>query len=301
MKFKPIARRTFLNGTALATALAGTKISLATPSNRKDREKRKPKLSLNAYSFNQVLRDGSMSLDELLHFCAKLGFDAIDITAYYLPPYPKIPDDSFLFTFKQKAFLMGLEISGTGVRNDFTLTDGRGRAGEKELVKNWIVAAAKLGAPVLRIFTGKAALAGQNRQEVFRQVAQEIIDCAEFAKTYGVMLVIQNHADLLQTAEDVHEIMRLVNHPWVGMMIDIGSFRGPDPYQEIRETQKYALTWQIKEKMVIQGKEQATDLKKLFSIIREGDYCGYLPIETLGPGDAKDKVTRFVRAVRAAL
>jgi sugar phosphate isomerase/epimerase len=299
--FEAFNRRSFIKGAAASTLLTAAAASHSLPAGTHHGRKRKPKLSLNAYSFNQQLRDGVMSLEELLHFCSRLDVNAIDITAYYLPPYPQVPEDAFLCHVKQKAFLLGLEISGTGVRNDFTLADEQARCTEKNLVKNWIVAAAKLGAPVLRIFTGKGTPQNQNRAEVFKQVAQEVIECAEFASTYGVMLAIQNHADLLQTAADVHEIMRLIQHPWVGMMIDIGSFRGPDPYQEIRETMQYAITWQIKEKMHINGKEQSTDLEKLFSIIHAGDYCGYLPIETLGPGDPHEKVTRFVQAVRKQL
>ncbi len=40
----------------------------------------KLKLSLNAYSFNKYLREGKISLDELLEFCARQGFDAVDPT-----------------------------------------------------------------------------------------------------------------------------------------------------------------------------------------------------------------------------
>jgi len=43
------------------------------------------------------------------------------------------------------------------------------------------------------------------------------------------------------------------------------------------------------------------DLGKLIRIIRESGYRGYLPIETLGAGDPKEKVPVFVKEVRAAL
>ena len=40
------------------------------------------KTSLNAYSFNRSLTDGSMSVDELIEFCSATGFDGVDITAH---------------------------------------------------------------------------------------------------------------------------------------------------------------------------------------------------------------------------
>ena len=88
----------------------------------------------------------------LIEFCSIAGFDGVDITAYYFKGYPKIPPDDYLFDIKRKAFKAGLEITGTGVRNDFTIADNAKREEEVRLVKNWIEAASKIGAPVLRIF-----------------------------------------------------------------------------------------------------------------------------------------------------
>lgn len=42
-----------------------------------------------------------MSLDDLLNFCAKLNFDAVDPTGYYFPNYPEVPTDKFIFDFSR--------------------------------------------------------------------------------------------------------------------------------------------------------------------------------------------------------
>ena len=47
---------------------------------------------------------------------------------------------------------LGLEISGTGVRNDFTAADVAVRKAGVQRIKTWIEVAAKLGAPVIRAF-----------------------------------------------------------------------------------------------------------------------------------------------------
>jgi hypothetical protein len=113
----------------------------------------KLKISLNAYSFNGPLMKGDMNPDELLEYCAANQFDAVDITAYYFPGYPEVPSDEYLYHIKQKAFLLGLEISGTGVRNNFTDPDPAKREASVELVKNWIGAAEKLEVPVIQVFS----------------------------------------------------------------------------------------------------------------------------------------------------
>jgi hypothetical protein len=43
------------------------------------------KLSLNAYSFNDQLLKGTMSISDMLQFCADHALVAADITAYYFP------------------------------------------------------------------------------------------------------------------------------------------------------------------------------------------------------------------------
>ena len=175
----PANRRHFLR-TAVAsvpllsavgpTSISSSLVGSAAP--KKDRVR----LSCNLYSFNEPLTTGTMTLEEVLVFCADLGFDAVDPTAYYFPKYPALPTDAYLYDIKRKAFRLGLDISGTGVRNDFTLSDPAQRKAQIELVKEWINTAAKFGAPVMRIFAGKGVAPGHTRDVVVlhpRQVPQQ--------------------------------------------------------------------------------------------------------------------------------
>jgi hypothetical protein len=47
--------------------------------------------------------------------------------------------------------------------------------------------------------------------------------------------------------------------------------------------------------------EERVDLRQIVGILRESGYRGYVPIETLGPGDPREKVTRFLGEFRDAL
>src|ERR1035441_2729300 len=91
----------------------------------------KLKLGLNAYSFDRPLRAGEMTLEDLVVYCAQNGFDALDATGYYFPGYPKVPDDDTIRSLKKKAYLNGVTLSSTGVRNDFSLPE-IGRASCRE-------------------------------------------------------------------------------------------------------------------------------------------------------------------------
>jgi sugar phosphate isomerase/epimerase len=260
------------------------------------------KLSLNAYSFDKPLRAGTMSLDDLLEFCAKTGFESVDLTGYYFPGYPVVPPDDYIFHIKQKAFRLGVELGCTGVRNDFTWSDPKKRAEEKKLVKEWIVLAQKLGAPGVRIFAGTLSKEEFSWDERAKWIADDINECADFGKTHGVMLALQNHNDFLKTPGDVEKMLKIVNTEWVGLMLDIGSYHSSDPYADIARTAKYAITWQMKEKVFVNETQVDTDYNRIIKIVRECGYKGnYLPLETLGEGDPYIKVEALYRKVKACL
>ena len=261
----------------------------------------KLRISLNAYSFNEVLQSGDMKLEELLEYCERVGFDAIDITGYYFPGYPEVPTDDYLYTIKRQAFLRGLDISGTGVRTDFTDPDPEKRRQDIELVKRWVVAAEKLGAPVLRIFAGHQEPEGYSREEMFNWVVPDIQACVEHGKRHGVVVAVQNHNGFLKTADQVEKLLAAVNSEWTGLILDTGSFRQGDPYEEIAQVIPHAVSWQVKETIYVEQEPEPIDLEKLLSIIRALCFSGYLPIETLGPGDPRAKVAVFLDKVRKAM
>ena len=100
-------------------------------------------------SLNGVLLDGlagkpgGITLFDVLDFCAKHDFEAIDPTGYYFPGYPEVPARDFVRRFKRRAFQLGLAISGTGIRNDFAQPDPEKRATDVKRAKAWIEAAIK--------------------------------------------------------------------------------------------------------------------------------------------------------------
>lgn len=257
------------------------------------------KIALNFYSFNTPLSTGAETIETIIDYAAEVGFDAVDPTGYYFPGYPNVPSDKYINKLKYKAFRQGIQFSGTGVKNDFALADPSARKKEKQLVKDWIVVAAKLGAPVVRIFTGLRVPEGYTWDQTARWMADDINECGEFAKQYGIMLAIQNHNDFLKTGDEVEKLFSMITSDAVGLMVDIGSYR-TDPYREIEQTVKYAVSWQIKEDVYINGVKTKTDIPRVMEIVRRSGYRGYVPIETLGKGTERERVKGMIRQVRSA-
>jgi sugar phosphate isomerase/epimerase len=313
------SRRAFLTGGSLlplgvagATLGWGRGVAAAEPISRVGGPRLK--LSLNAYSFSKALNDHlkgrnrggglKMTLLDLLDFCAKHDFDGIDPTGYFFPGYPQPPTDEYINQFKRRAFQLGLDITGTGVRNDFANPDADRRAADVQHVKEWIEVAAKLGAPVLRVFAGPQP-EGYRWEEVAEWMVADLRQCAEFGGRRGVLVGVQNHGDMLKTATETLKIVEMVDSEWFGVIVDTGYFLTEDPYVDIAKVTPYAVNFQVKESPF--GKESPirTDLVRLIGIVRNCGYRGYLPIETLSlPGRPYDPLTlvpEFLAEVRAAL
>ena len=287
-------RRSFIRASSLAVVGAG--VRKGPPEEGRILSTYCPTLSLNAYSFNNALLNEGMSLEQLFQFAAETGFTAVDLTAYYIPGYPEAPSDELLYEIKRKAFRKGISFSGTGVRNDFTVKGPEKLAREIEHVKEWIIAASKLGAPNIRVFDGKAE-AGGPADPIRKQVVDAFRECALFGSRYGVNVAFQNHHDFLVNTGDIIDIIKKVDSDWFGLMLDTGSVSGSDPYLEIEKLIPYAVSWQLKEKVRSGADMVPVDFPRLMALIHRGAYQGFLPLETLGEGDPKEKVESLFRSV----
>lgn len=259
------------------------------------------KLSLNAYSFNDPLRSKAMSIEGLIDFCSQIGFEGIDLTGYYFPGYPNVPTDEYIYRVKRKAHLSGLSISGTGIKNDFAQLDPEKRKKDIQLVKDWVLVASKLGAPVLRIFSGVDIPKDKSWETIASWMAKDIQECVDFGQAHGVIVALQNHNDFIKNSQQVKDLFKMVDREWFGLVLDIGSYQQGDPFPQIQETIPLAVNWQLKEEMYENDKAVKTDIAKVLKMILASNYNGFIPIETLGKGDPKQKVTQFLSEIRTVL
>ncbi len=290
-----IPRRKFLAGAVSlwpVSALAQGKVARNAGS--------RVRLSLNLYSFNQPLRDGKMTLSDVLDYCAQNGIEALDATGYYFPGYPKVPSDEFIASLKRKAFVNGVTIHGTGVRNDFAIADPERRKSDVQLVKDWIEVAAKMGASIIRVFSGTKVPDGHSFDQALEWMVPHFKECAAHGKRHGVIVGLQNHHDFIKTTDETIRIIKAVDSEWFASILDIGSLRQGDPYAEIEKLLPYAVSWQLKEKIWYGTKEVTTDLRRIKAIIDKVGYRGFVPVETLGAGDPRVKVAVFLDEVRKA-
>ena len=293
-------RRQFLRFTALSSlgfTAASTASAAYTPGPRQAKAHFSP--TLNAYSFleqlNANLADASQGIDlfGVVDFCVKHDIEAVDLTGYFFPGYPKAPADTYVSRMKRYVHDRGIVISGTGVKNDFATADKAVRAEGVEVTKVWIEVAARLGAPVVRVFAGPqqknpkdwpAAANNAPREDVEKWMADSLRECAEQGEKYGVIVAVQNHGDFLSSGAEHLSLLKRVDHAWCGALVDTGKYFTEDPYADIALMVPHAVNWQIKETLGSSLKSPPTDFKRLVKIIYEGGYRGFVPIETLAMG-----------------
>jgi sugar phosphate isomerase/epimerase len=312
-----VTRRDFVRLTALTPCAAAAPLWALDSVKRAGGPLLKP--TLNAYSFLELLnanmKDASQGLDlfGVCDFCAKHNIEAVDLTGYFFPGYPKRPADSTVTRMKRYTHDNGIAISGTGVRNDFAVADKAVRDEGVRLTKEWVEVAAQLGAPVIRVFAGpqtpikdwQTAAGNAARADVEKWMADDLWACAEHGAKFGVIVAVQNHGDFLSTGSEHLSLLERVNHPWCGPLVDTGKYLTDDPYADIALMAPHAVNWQIKETLGSSLKSPSTDFKKLVRIIHDSGYRGFLPIETLAMGrkdyDPFAEVEKVLAALREAI
>ena len=303
-----ITRRSFLARAGLAVAGAAT----ATSSLAIDRVQRvgKPQLmlSLAAYSFRQYFTEGKgtepkadpskrIDMPAFIDYCAEQQC-AAECTSYYFPPKPT---EASLLQLKRRAFLQGVEISGTAVGNTFTHRPGSKRDTEMALVKEWVDYAAVMGAPHIRVFAGNAQ--GTSKEQAKELCIEALEEACDYAGKKGVILGIENHGGIVSECQDLIDIVRAVKSPWCGINFDTGNFHTADPYGDLEKIAPYAVNVQWKAEVQPRGvkQKQPADLKRIVKILREANYRGYAVLEYEAAEDPWTAVPRLLGQMREVL
>jgi sugar phosphate isomerase/epimerase len=256
------------------------------------------KLSLAAYSFRDSLAGAkkSMTLDDFVDLASTYDLEAVEPTSYY---FPEPPTPAYCRSLRRHAFLQGLAISGTAVRNTFTFPPGPALEKEIDHVKRWVDLAAELHAPTIRIFAGDLQK-GTSEADARRWCVDAIHRACEYAGSRGVILALENHGGIVTTPDQLLAIVRDVKSDWFGVNLDTGNFRGPDPYAELAQAAPYAVVVQVKtEVSVNNGPRQPADLARVISILRGINYRGFVTLEYEAPEDARLAVPAHLKRLRA--
>ena len=283
-------RRHFLRATA---GLIGSTALAIEPFERKKAEL---KLGLAAISYHKALdlAKPTMTLFDFIDLAAEFPIDAVELTSYYWAEATAEYAEKLLAHAKKRK----LPISGVPVRNEFTLLDDAKRKVEIDHVKKWIELAAVAEAKTVRIFAGKVGK-GDTVGAAKTRVVDAIGECCKVAEKAGVMLALENHGGLTETAEDMLAIVKVIDSKAFGVNVDTGNFKTKDPYADIAKIVPYGVVCQVKTECFPAGNPtEEADLKKVVEILKNGKFQGYFVLEYEAKENPKTAVPKYLKELR---
>ncbi len=182
-----------------------------------------------------------------------------------------------------------------GVKNLIIMIDMEGSLGilnEKErnqAVENhykWIEAAHFLGCHSIRVnAAGKGA-----RQSVADAVTDSLSKLCEYADNSNLNILVENHGGYSSDADWLRGVMEQVDHPKCGILPDLGNFTVSlfppmhgDPYEGVQKLLPYAKGISAKSHDFNHaGKEKSIDYDRMFRIIHDYGFSGFVGIEYEG-------------------
>ncbi len=288
---KDILRREFLQSAGLAVGVLPAVAGRGSPRSEPAAGGTRLLSGCCAYSYHPYLEPGKMTMEEFILKAAGLGVVGVDMTAYYL----KSTDPAYLVGLRHLAFKHGVPFSGAACGTEMCLADSAKRAAATAEVKKWVDVTEWLGASHLRVFGGTLPAGATNDQGV-RWVAEVMKPGADYSGAKGITLGIESHGGITSRAENILEILRLVDSPYAGCNLDITHFK-EDDYRQIEMCVPYATHAHIRDHF---DSGEAIDFDRVWQMFVKGKYNGYMSAEYEGKEDCLTGVPKLVEKIKAA-
>jgi L-ribulose-5-phosphate 3-epimerase len=254
-----------------------------------------------AMSFRPQLESGKMTYEDAVRYIADLGLEGMDMTSYWVPPLlnsgngiqsqtsamvrqnPASPSSQWMASLRNTAYKNGVQIYSVGSAVKMAQPTPELRQKEIAFAKKWIDIADRLGAGHMRVFGGGIAKGATEAQAV--DWAVEVYKPAlDYAATKGILLGIEDDDELTRTSAQLLTILKKVDHPFARINLDCGNFP-KDGYKETERCAAFAGSTHIKTNMSTpDGQREPADWVKLFGILANGGYRGYVSIEMESSG-----------------
>ena len=247
-----------------------------------------------AYSFRKYLKSGQMSMQDFIREIVKMGSVGADMTVYWF----KSTDPAYLNDLRHLAFKNGVPLSGAACGSSMVQASTAKRQEVLADIKKWVDVTDSLGASHLRVFGGKLP-PGATVKQGTDWVVETMKPAVEYASKKGIMLGIEDHAGVTQSAEVCLEIMRRVNSPYAGINLDITHFiptGSEDPYAQIKACIPYATLTHIRDHF---DDGTPIDMDRVWQMFRDGGYKGFMSVEYEGKEDPMTGVPKLMNKIKA--
>jgi len=302
-----IARRHFLK-TAAAGAVAGATMSThlhAAPqadssaaSSASTDPAKMPRLFAGccAYSYRSLITKGQMSYEQFIEKAVELQLDGVDMTAYYF----KSTDPAYLAHLRWFAYERGMPFSGAACGSSMVQADPAKRAAVLDEIKKWVDVTDQLGASHLRVFAGKLPK-GTSLKEATGWVVDTLKAASDYSGAKGIVLGVEDHSGVTQSADVCLEIMHRVDSPYARINLDLTHFipsATQDAYAQIAACIPYATVTHVRD---VFDDGTPVDLDRVWKLLADAGHKGYMSVEYEGDNHgtpAEIGVPKLVAKVR---
>ena len=190
-------------------------------------------------------------------------------------------------------------------KNILIMIDGEGGLAEKNANKRlvnienhykWVEAAQVLGCHSIRVNLS----GGEDRLDAQKAGIDSLNRLAEFAKSYDVSVLVENHGGFSSDGNWLSNVMQNVSRENIGTLPDFGNFcierkeqeciSAYDRYQGMSELMPFAKALSAKSHAFDeQGNETQSDFFRMIEIAKKNQYSGYVGIEFEGTIDSEEE------------
>ncbi len=270
------------------------------------------KIGVSSYSFDKYMKVTGANYIDICDIAKKIGYDGIE----FVELKSEVSGKDVMTTareIREHCAQIGLEVSAYTVGANFLRDTEEEVRAEIERVKMCVDVAAELGVKTLRhdACWGPRLVPGYTWRMAVEEMAPFIREITEYAQEKGIRTCTENHGRFIQDAERVETLIRTVNHPNYGWLVDIGNFicADQDSVEAVSVALPYAFHVHAKDFLFKKGSEidpgkggwfksrgqnyvrgtilghGVIPVAQCIMMFKAAGYDGYLSLEFEGPED----------------
>lgn len=231
------------------------------------------------------------TFETILNFAVNNGYSGIEIRGIQrqldLPKCPEFNSNENILATLRRIEEKRLRIVDLGCSAGMHYPDGAERKKNLDEAKSFILLAQQLRCPFIRVFPNNFPKE-QERTVTTDLIVKGLLELGNYAKDYGVTVLMETHGDLVQSAE-IEKIMQSASHPNVGLVWDVANMWAvtkEPPAQVYARLKKYIRHTHIKDLKFVDGKELyvlmgkgETPIFEAINILAKDGYKGYYSFE----------------------
>ena len=203
-------------------------------------------------------------------------------------------DDAFIDQVKAQVKKAGRVVTCYVIEGNLAVADEAKRKEQTEADKSKMRAAARLGAPVVRINVGNTGRESADDtlgvDRVIKIFNEELVP---LAKELKIKISMENHGGVSKTAANIVKIIKATDPKWVGALVDFGNFPIEHKYEEVETVAPYALVTHVKVNVFDdKGDAAEYDFPRVLASLKKVHYKGPISIEYEGKGDPVEGVQK---------